>query len=103
MQEKRKILEKKFKIEQDLPKTQGGNMQLRDYLHIKRIKKQDFAAKVRYTVGYIGKVVELIKRPGRKLAEDIERVTKGEVTVEEMLSQVYESDKEIKKGRTVRP
>jgi hypothetical protein len=68
-------------------------MQLRDYLHHNKIRKKEFALKVRYSCGYVGRICECLRRPSLKFMEDVERVTNGEVTIREMTEQVYESDR----------
>ena len=64
-------------------------MQLRDYFHTYRIKKQDFARKIGYSIAYIGKVSEYLKKPSLRMAQTIESATNGEVSVDEILNAEY--------------
>lgn len=68
-------------------------MQLRDYLHKNRIKKNEFALKIRCSFGYLGRICEYLRRPSMRIAEDIEQATGGVVTIEDLMSADYESDK----------
>lgn len=60
-------------------------MNLRDYLHFKRISVTDFAKKIKFTRVHISKVVNETRKPGKHLADIIETATNGEVTAEELL------------------
>jgi len=62
-------------------------MELRDYLHKNRIKIIDFARQLEYGRTYINEIVNGTKRPGKRLAKEIERQTGGEVTVRELLGE----------------
>jgi DNA-binding transcriptional regulator YdaS (Cro superfamily) len=62
-------------------------MELRDYLHVNKIKKKDFAAKLEYSIPYFGRICEGLKKPSKRLAKAIEIATDGEVTIREMLGE----------------
>lgn len=65
-------------------------MDLREYLFRKRISITDFAAKIRYNRVYLSKIINGSRIPGKKLAEDIEKATNGEVTAKELLHNTDE-------------
>lgn len=60
-------------------------MQLRDYLHIKRIKIAQFARELGASRSYINNICNGKIKPGHRLAKDIEKLTEGNVTAEELL------------------
>ena len=67
-------------------------MQLRDYLHIKRIKIAQFARDLHATRSYITNICNGKLRPGPRLAKDIERLTEGLVTADELLNEVAQEE-----------
>lgn len=60
-------------------------MELREYLFRKRIKLTEFSKLINYDITYISKIINGSRKPGRKMAEIIEKATEGEVTAEELL------------------
>lgn len=70
-------------------------MELRDYLHFKRITILDFAKKVDIHRGTLSLILNGKQRAGKRLAVDIERVTNGEVTVAEVLALYKKSDNSV--------
>lgn len=55
-------------------------MNLRDYLHFKKISNSDFAKLVNYSPQYISHTCHGHKNPGRKFKELVQRYTNGEVS-----------------------
>jgi DNA-binding transcriptional regulator YdaS (Cro superfamily) len=68
-------------------------MELRDYLHKNKIRKKEFSIRIGYSIPYIGRVCEYLRRPSERLAKAIEDGTNGEVSVHELLTAEYKSDK----------
>lgn len=62
-------------------------MQLRDYLHIKRIKIAQFAREVGASRSYITNICNGKIKPGWRLARDIEALTNGSVTINELTNE----------------
>lgn len=60
--------------------TIGVIMELRDYLHINRIKQVDFANMLGCTKTTLSHIVNEKKKPGRYLAIAINYLTSGDVT-----------------------
>jgi DNA-binding transcriptional regulator YdaS (Cro superfamily) len=60
-------------------------VELREYLFHKRLTLTAFCKHINYDVAYISKIIHGNRKPGRKLAEIIEKATDGEVTAEELL------------------
>ena len=63
----------------------GENMNLKEYLFLHRISVGDFAQKIKCNRSYFSRLINGHVRPGRRLAEDIEQATNGQVTAEELL------------------
>lgn len=62
-------------------------MDLREYLFRKRITVKDFAEKIDYSRTHMSEIVNMKRKPTKKLARAIEKATNGEVTVEELLEK----------------
>ena len=62
-------------------------MDLREYLFRHRISVTAFSSQINYARTYISEIVNGVKKPGRKLAELIEKATNGEVKAEELLKE----------------
>ncbi len=70
-------------------------MELRDYLHFKRITNINFAKDLMCTRVHLGEVLAGRKRAGKRLAKDIEILTNGEVTAQEVINLYRKEDKAI--------
>lgn len=68
------------------------NMKLKIYLVKNKISIKDFSKQLRYSRDHISRVINGLSRPSRKLSEDIEKFTKGEITVAYLLGGQDESD-----------
>lgn len=62
-------------------------MELRDYLHKKRISITEFARQINVSRTHLGRIVNNKLKPGKRLAKDIERLTDGCVTTCELLEE----------------
>ena len=62
-------------------------MDLRDYLHYKRISIKEFAKMINYSQHTVQLVVTEKQKPGRKLVRTIEDATKGDVTRYDLLKK----------------
>lgn len=60
-------------------------MKFRQYLWARNLTIKEFALTMRYDPGYLGQVMNGKKMPGRKLSEDIESATNGEITIEDII------------------
>jgi 3,4-dihydroxy 2-butanone 4-phosphate synthase/GTP cyclohydrolase II len=60
-------------------------MKLRDYLHVNRIKRKDFAAKIGVSPAAITLLCESDTWPRRKMIERIAAVTDGQVTANDFM------------------
>jgi hypothetical protein len=60
-------------------------MDLREYLFRNELHVSDFAKTVNYSRQHLSGVIHGTIKPGRKLAEAIEKATNGEVKAEELL------------------
>ena len=58
-------------------------MDLREYLFRKKMTVTDFSKKINYGRTYVNEVVSGNRKPGRKLAEAIEKETKAEVKADD--------------------
>ena len=65
-------------------------MELRDYLHIKRLRVNEFAKMVDFDRNYISRVKLGHIKPGDKFIRAVERATNGEVTAADLLRVYYE-------------
>lgn len=60
-------------------------MNLRDYLHIYKVKQADFAKAIGYSVPAIHKYLQHSAKCSEKLAKAVELYTQGEISAEEMI------------------
>lgn len=60
-------------------------MNLREYLFRKHLKVTEFSKVIQCNRSYLNDIVNGIKKPGMRLAKEIERETNGEVTVKELM------------------
>lgn len=60
-------------------------MKFRQYLWARNLTIKEFALTMRYDPGYLGQVMNGKKMPGRKLSEDIEAATNGEITIDDII------------------
>lgn len=67
-------------------------MNLRDFLYINKIKVMDFAKSVDISRQHLSEIINGKVKPGRRLAKDIEIVTNGCVTAEELLNDKGEEN-----------
>lgn len=58
---------------------------LREHLYQKRMTITEFADKIHASRAYISHIINGNKKPGRRLAKDIERGTDGLVTAESLM------------------
>lgn len=65
--------------------VRGENMDLKDYLYIKRMTINQFAELIGYSRNHISGIINGRLKPTKKLAQYIEKMTEGEVTVEDLL------------------
>lgn len=63
----------------------GENMNLREYLFLKRMSVTEFSKLVDHSRNYISQIVNGKHIPSKKLARAIEKATNGEVTAEELI------------------
>lgn len=63
----------------------GENMNLKEYLFLHRISVSEFSHKIKCNRSYFSRLINGHVKPGKRLAEDIEQATNGEVTAEELL------------------
>jgi DNA-binding transcriptional regulator YdaS (Cro superfamily) len=73
-----------------LLKHKENTMKLRDYFHFNNVRRKEFAQKVGYNYAYICRVASFHQKPSKRLAESIEHITGGQVTVAELLDAKYE-------------
>jgi len=67
-------------------------MKLKIYLVLNNMSITDFSKNLRYSRDHLSRVINGTKRASKKLAEDIEKATNGEVKIEEVLSE-YKGNK----------
>ncbi len=65
----------------------GENMNLREYLFIKRISVKEFSEALDYSRTHLSGIVHGKLKPSKRLAKAIEKATNGEVTVTEILKE----------------
>lgn len=63
-------------------------MDLRTYLFHKRISITDFSKRIKCSRDHLSRIVNGKLTPSRRLAEDIEQETNGEVTLKELMDNV---------------
>ncbi len=68
----------------------GRIMQLRDYLYFKKLTIKYMADKLKYSRTHMSLVVNGISKPSQRLADAIEKFTKGEVKASEILKDKVE-------------
>ena len=71
----------------------GENMNLREYLFLKRMSVTEFSKMVDHSRNYISQIINGKHVPSKKLARAIERATDGEVKADELMKG--ESDENI--------
>jgi len=70
-------------------------MKLDEYLFRKKISKKDFADQLGISRGHLQHILSGSKNPSIKLARQIEEITKGKVTKEEILFPEEYPEKEF--------
>ena len=60
-------------------------MNLRDFLHIYKVKQSDFAKAIGYSTPAIQNYINHVTKCSEKLAKAVELYTQGEITAEEMM------------------
>lgn len=63
----------------------SNQMDLKDYLYLKRITINDFSELIGYSRNHISGIINKRLKPTKKLAKYIEKMTDGEVKAEELL------------------
>lgn len=63
----------------------GENMNLKEYLFLKRMSIKDFSDFMGYSRTHMSAIINGHLKPSRAMAKSIERATDGEVTAEELL------------------
>ncbi len=63
----------------------GENMNLKEYLFLKRMTVTEFSEMMGYHRNHISGIISGRVIPSRGLAKSIERITNGEVTAKELL------------------
>lgn len=63
----------------------GENMDLKDYLYLKRMTINDFSELIGYSRNHISGIINGRLKPTKKLAMYIELKTNGEVKAEDLL------------------
>jgi transcriptional regulator with XRE-family HTH domain len=62
----------------------GENMNLKEYLYLKKVTIKDLSELLDYSRPHLSGVVNGKLKPSRKLARAIQKYTNGEVTMEEI-------------------
>lgn len=68
----------------------GENMDLEDYLYLKKMTQKDFAQMMGYSRNHISGIVSGRIKPNLKLARAIEKFTEGEVKVKDLIKEEKE-------------
>lgn len=63
----------------------GENMDLKDYLYINRMTINQFSELIGYSRNHISGIINRRLKPTKKLAQYIEKMTNGEVKVEDLM------------------
>jgi DNA-binding transcriptional regulator YdaS (Cro superfamily) len=63
----------------------GDNMNLKEYLFLKRMSVKEFSEYMGYSRTHISAIINGHLKPSNGLAKAIERVTEGQVKAEELL------------------
>ncbi len=74
-------------------------MYLTEYLNLNKIKRKDFADKLNISYNHLNVVLSANKKPGEKLCKAVKKETRGEVTIDDLLSY-YEKYHKPKKHST---
>lgn len=70
----------------------GENMDLKDYLYIKRMTINEFSELIGYSRNHISGIINGRLKPTKKLALYIEKMTEGEVKANELMKIVPEKE-----------
>lgn len=62
-------------------------MKLKIWLVLNNKTLTQFCKEINYDITYISKIGKGKKKPGRKLAEMIEKATNGEVTIDDLMKE----------------
>lgn len=62
-------------------------MDLREYLFRNRLTVTELSKKLECHRTYLSEIVNGARKPGKRLAKDIERATDGQVTADELLKE----------------
>lgn len=65
----------------------GENMDLKDYLYIKRMTINQFSELIGYSRNHISGIINRRLKPTKKLAQYIEKMTNSEVSVDELMKE----------------
>lgn len=68
-------------------------MDLREYLFRKRLTIKKFSEDLDCARNHLSEIIHGRRKPGKRLAQDIEQATNGEVTAEELLRKKEMKDK----------
>jgi DNA-binding transcriptional regulator YdaS (Cro superfamily) len=68
-------------------------MELRDYLHVKRLKVNEFARIIRFDRNYVSSMKYGKLKPGEKFIRSVEEATQGEVSEKDLLQTYYNYQK----------
>jgi plasmid maintenance system antidote protein VapI len=63
----------------------SNQMDLKDYLYLKRMTINDFSELIGYSRNHISGIINKRLKPTKKLAQYIEKMTDGEVKAEDLL------------------
>ena len=63
----------------------GANMNLREYLFVHRLSVKEFSETLGYSRTHLSAIVHGKFKPSKKLAQYIEKMTNGEVKVEDLM------------------
>lgn len=63
----------------------SNQMDLKDYLYLKRMTINDFSELIGYSRNHISGIINKRLKPTKKLAQYIEKMTEGEVKSEDLL------------------
>jgi len=63
----------------------GENMNLKDYLYLKRMTLNEFSNQIGYSRNHLSGIINGRYKPNKKFALYIEQITNGEVKAEDLL------------------
>lgn len=66
----------------------GENMNIKEYLFLHRMSVNEFAEKIKCSRSYFSRLINGHVKPGKRLAEDIEEATNGEVKAQDLLTEM---------------